>query len=461
MPDQKNTKKVHIRSYGCQMNYYDSTRMADVLVGEGYNETKDLEDADLVILNTCHIRERASEKIFSELGKMREMKNVRQKQGSDLKIAVAGCVAQAEGTEIFRRESAVDIVVGPQSYHKLPELINQIGLRPRILETEFPLEDKFQILDLPKSEMIRKRGISAFVTIQEGCDKFCTFCVVPFTRGMEVSRSPQSIIEEIIRLTENGVSEITLLGQNVNAYHSQDSNAANTDLAQLMYKIAEIKEIKRIRYMTSHPLDMSKDLILAHKYEPKIMPFIHLPVQSGSDRILELMNRRHTSETYRKLIDYIRSINDQIVFSSDFIVGFPGETDKDFNETLALIKDIGFASSYSFSYSPRAGTKAADMTDHISEDIKLQRLHVLQAILEEQRQAFNSSMIGKKIKVLFEKKARHEGQLVGKSVYMQPVHITGPDNLIGRECDVEITDKSTNSLFGHLSIDESSKELKN
>lgn len=445
------TKKVHIRSYGCQMNVYDSSRMADVLSTKGYHETHDLADADLVVLNTCHIRERASEKIFSELGKIRELKLMRQKQGVDLHIAVAGCVAQAEGEEIFRRESAVDLVVGPQSYHRLPEMIGKIGQQRRILDTEFPLDDKFQSLALPQSNKIQQRGITAFVTIQEGCDKFCTFCVVPYTRGMEVSRPVENIMDEITHLVSHGVCEITLLGQNVNAYHGADKAGKNVSLAGLMRRIAAIDDVKRIRYMTSHPQDMSDDLIIAHQEEPKIMPFIHLPVQSGSDRILDLMNRRHSAQDYKSLIQRIRAAKPDIVFSSDFIVGFPDESEQDFEDTLKLISEIGFVSAYSFSYSARPGTKATDMQGHIDEDIKLKRLHKLQAVLENQRQTFNASMIGQKIKVLFEKKGRYDGQIVGKSVYMQPVHIDGLESLIGHEYMVDITHKSTNSLFGVLS----------
>jgi tRNA-2-methylthio-N6-dimethylallyladenosine synthase len=450
MSEQGQNKKVHIRSYGCQMNVYDSSRMADVMAAKGYDETPDIAEADLVILNTCHIRERASEKIFSELGKIREMKQARHAKGRDLKIAVAGCVAQAEGVEIFRRESAVDIVVGPQSYHRLGAMIDESNHHKRVMDTEFPVEDKFQILELPQSQKNQTRGVSAFVTIQEGCDKFCSFCVVPFTRGMEVSRPVDNIMSEVKHLTEHGVREITLLGQNVNAYIGHNANGEKTNLAQLMLKIARIDTIKRIRYMTSHPLDMSDDLILAHKNERKIMPFIHLPVQSGSDRILQLMNRRHSADDYRRLIDKIRHVNEHIVFSSDFIVGFPDESDQDFEATLQLIRDVGFASAYSFSYSSRPGTKAAEMAEHLSEPLKLKRLHELQAILEQQRQAFNQSMVGKKLNVLFEKKGRHHGQIVGKSEYMQPVHIDGPEHLIGQECMVEITGKSTNSLFGCL-----------
>jgi tRNA-2-methylthio-N6-dimethylallyladenosine synthase len=381
---------------------------------------------------------------------MRELKEARQKKGQNLAIAVAGCVAQAEGVEIFRRESAVDIVVGPQSYHRLPDMLSKVGMQKRILDTEFPIDDKFSHLEKAPSDKIQMRGVSAFVTIQEGCDKFCTFCVVPYTRGMEVSRTVESVMEEITHLMSHGVREITLLGQNVNAYHGLDKSGHAISLSQLIKQIAQLEDIKRIRYMTSHPLDMSDDLIGLHGSEQKLMPFIHLPVQSGSDRILALMNRRHSADDYRNIIKKIRGVNNKIVFSSDFIVGFPDESDEEFDETLKLIKDIDFASAYSFSYSARPGTPATNMKNQLSEDIKTRRLHMLQALLEDQRQAFNASMIGQKISVLFEKKGRHNNQIVGKSIYMQPVHVEGGTDLIGQEHIVLITHKSTNSLFGNL-----------
>jgi tRNA-2-methylthio-N6-dimethylallyladenosine synthase len=443
-------RALFVQSFGCQMNVYDAQRMTDLLGTEGYAETARAEEADLVILNTCHIRERAAEKIFSELGRLRKLKTERAEAGLSTKIVVAGCVAQAEGAEIYRRQNAVDVVVGPQSYHRLPELLRRAETGRRVVDTDFPEEDKFAFLKAPSPQQTRKRGVSAFVTIQEGCDKFCTFCVVPYTRGAESSRPLNAILGEIATLAAAGVCEVTLLGQNVNAYHGADSSAQPVSLAQLCGEIAKLPAIKRIRYTTSHPHDMDAELIEAHGSEPKLMPFLHLPVQSGSDPILAAMNRKHTSAAYVSLCEKIRSARPDIALSSDFIVGFPGETDADFEATLGLIETIRFASAFSFKYSPRPGTPAADRADQIPDSIKAQRLMRLQALLEEQRQAFNRAMVGQTLDVLIEKRGRHPGQIAGKTCYVQPVQLDGADRLIGEVVPVEIVATGSNSLFGRL-----------
>ena len=444
-------RKVFIKSFGCQMNVYDAARMADVLAPEGFDETTRVEDADLVILNTCHIRERAAEKVFSELGKLRELKDVRADAGLPTKIAVAGCVAQAEGAEILRRQKSVDLVVGPQNYHRLPDLLRRADEgRGGIVDTDFPVEDKFDHIAAARPEKTRSRGISAFLTIQEGCDKFCTFCVVPYTRGAEVSRPAAKIIREAEELARAGVRELTLLGQNVNAWAGEGEMGGTWTLARLARRLAEIPGIARIRYTTSHPNEMGDDLIAAHGDDPALMPFLHLPVQSGSDRILREMNRKHDARAYVDLVARVRAVRPDIALSSDFIVGFPGETEQDFEDTLALIREVGFASVFSFKYSPRPGTPGADMADHVSEPVKAERLARLQALVEEQRQAFNRAMIGRTIDVLFEKKGRHPGQIAGKSPYLQPVQVDAPEALIGQVRRVEIVAISTNSLFGRL-----------
>ncbi len=443
-------RNLFVQSFGCQMNVYDAQRMTDLLGAEGYVETARAEDADLVILNTCHIRERAAEKIFSELGRLRELKIERAGAGLATKIVVAGCVAQAEGAEIYRRQNAVDVVVGPQSYHRLPELLRRAELERRVVDTDFPEEDKFAFLTAPSPKETRKRGVSAFVTAQEGCDKFCTFCVVPYTRGAESSRPLNAILDEIAALAAAGVCEVTLLGQNVNAYHGADSSGQPVSLAQLCGEIAKLSGIRRIRYTTSHPNDMDAGLIEAHGSEPKLMPFLHLPVQSGSDPILAAMNRKHTSAAYVSLCAKIRSARPDIALSSDFIVGFPGEADADFEATLGLIETIRFASAFSFKYSPRPGTPGADRADQIPDSVKAQRLARLQALLEEQRQAFNRAMVGKTLDVLIEKRGRHPGQIAGKTCYSQPVQLDGADKLIGEVIPVEIVATGSNSLFGRL-----------
>ncbi len=446
---QPRGKKLLVKSYGCQMNVYDAARMADVLAPEGFAETSDAEDADLVVLNTCHIREKASDKVFSELGKLRMLKEARRAEGKTLQIAVAGCVAQAEGAEILRKQRAVDLVVGPQSYHRLPEMLRQAEHGP-VIDTEFPVEDKFDHLAQPSAEKIRQRGVSAFLTVQEGCDKFCSFCVVPYTRGAEISRDARKIVAEAEHLARAGVREITLLGQNVNGFHGAGEDGADWSLARLIERLARVEGIVRLRYMTSHPNDMADDLIRAHGELPALMPFLHLPVQSGSDRILAAMNRRHSAADYRRLIERIRATRPDIALSSDFIVGFPGETEADFEATLALAREVGFASTFYFKYSPRPGTPGAELDDQIPEAEKSERLARLAEILEAQRHDFNASMVGRTIDVLFEKPGRHAGQIAGKSPYLQPVQVDGPASLIGSVAAVDIVECSTNSLFGRL-----------
>ncbi|WP_112661992.1 tRNA (N6-isopentenyl adenosine(37)-C2)-methylthiotransferase MiaB [Microvirga flavescens] len=442
-------KKVFVKSYGCQMNVYDAERMADMLAGEGYAETKAMEEADLVILNTCHIREKAAEKVYSELGRVRELKEEREAQGHETKIVVAGCVAQAEGKEILRRQSAVDVVVGPQNYHRLPDLLKRPRAE-RIVDTEFPIEDKFDHLPAPTKAKTLSRGVSAFLTIQEGCDKFCTFCVVPYTRGAEVSRPVAKILDEAMRLADAGVRELTVIGQNVNAFHGEAADGSVWSLGRLLHRLAEIPGIVRLRYTTSHPRDMDEELIAAHRDLPALMPYLHLPVQSGSDRILDLMNRKHTGDEYRRLIERIRQARPDIALSSDFIVGFPGETDQDFEDTMRLVADIGFASTFSFKYSPRPGTPAAEHDVQVPEPVKVERLARLQNLLETQRQAFNLGTVGQTLDVLLEKPGRHPGQINGKSPYLQPVQIESEAVKIGEVVTVRITGKSSNSLFGEL-----------
>ena len=443
-------RKMFIKSYGCQMNAYDATRMSDMLAPEGYEDTAVIEEADLVILNTCHIRERASEKVFSELGKIRVLKQQRAAQGLATTIAVAGCVAQAEGREIFRRQKAVDLVIGPQSYHRLPELLARAKIESGVVDTDFPVEDKFDHLTPALPAKTRQRGLSAFLTVQEGCDKFCTFCVVPYTRGAEFSRPAAKIIAEAGRLAADGVREITLLGQNVNAYHGQGPDGTTSTLAQLLHALAAVPGIVRLRYMTSHPNDMSADLLAAHRDLPALMPFLHLPVQSGSDVILQAMNRGHKVQAYLDLVAQIRERRPDIALSSDFIVGFPGETEEDFQATLALITAVNFASTFFFKYSPRPGTPGADLPGQVPETVKSERLARLQALVEAQRHAFNANMVGRVIEVLLEKPGRHPGQLAGKSPYLQPVLVDGPAGLIGQICRVEIVESGSNSLFGRL-----------
>jgi tRNA-2-methylthio-N6-dimethylallyladenosine synthase len=443
-------RKLHIKSYGCQMNVYDAQRMVDTLAPEGFVETASVDDADLVILNTCHIREKASEKVYSELGRLRAVKDQAARQGRHMNIAVAGCVAQAEGQEIIRRAPVVDVVVGPQSYHHLPQLLAQAKRHGRALETEFPVEDKFGFLAPPKPETIRARGISSFVTVQEGCDKFCTFCVVPYTRGTEVSRPAAKIVDDVRRLADNGVREITLIGQNVNAYHGEGPAGRSWPLGSLLQRLAEIPGIVRLRYSTSHPRDVDDSLIEAHRDLPALMPFVHLPVQSGSDRILSAMNRKHTTGDYRRVIDRFRAARQDIAFSSDFIVGFPGETEEDFSSTLALVTQIGYAGAYSFKYSPRPGTPAADMQETVSAKDMDERLVRLQELIDSQQSAFNVAAIGNTVDVLFERAARNPGQIVGRTAYLQPAHVMASPDIIGQVLPVKIESLERYSLLGEL-----------
>ena len=449
-PSTRPTRRMHVKSFGCQMNVYDATRMVDMLAPEGFEETATVEDADLVVLNTCHIREQASEKVFSELGKLRVLKNERSAVGRDLTIAVAGCVAQAEGREIIRRQPAVDLVVGPQTYHRLPELLRKAKQQPGVVDTEFPAEDKFDHLHAPEARKTRARGVSAFVTIQEGCDKFCTFCVVPYTRGAEVSRPIEQILTEVAELARAGVREVTLLGQNVNGYHGVDSRGGHCTLADLACRLAEVPGIARIRYMTSHPNDMDDGLIAAHRDLGAFMPFLHLPVQSGSDRILEAMNRKHSAAEYLRIIERVRAVRPDIALSSDFIVGFPGETDEDFEATIALIEQVRYASVFSFKYSPRPGTPGAELPDQVPENVKKERLSRLQALVDDHRHSFNRACVGSTFDVLIEKIGRHPGQVVGKTPYLQSVHLDGSPDLIGRIVDVDVIGVAPNSLVGRL-----------
>jgi tRNA-2-methylthio-N6-dimethylallyladenosine synthase len=447
-------RKVHVKSFGCQMNVYDSHRMADTLAPDGYNETASPENADLVILNTCHIREKAAEKVYSEIGRIREIKEAAARDGRRILIAVAGCVAQAEGREIIRRASAVDLVVGSQNYHRLPEMIARAQRGEKVVDTDFPVEDKFDALAAPKRAAIAKRGISAFVTVQEGCDKFCTFCVVPYTRGAEVSRPVEKIVTEVERLTDGGVREVTLIGQNVNAYHGAGPDGAASNLGKLLRRLAEVPGILRLRYTTSHPRDMDVDLIAAHRELPALMPYVHLPVQSGSDRILTAMNRKHTRKNYLDTIARFRAGRADLAFTSDFIVGFPGETESDFRDTLALVDEVGYAGAFSFSYSPRPGTPAADMEEQVPPDVKSERLQRLQAAITRNQRRFNAGFAGRTVDVLLEKPGKLPGQLVGRSPYLQTVQVMAPVECIGSVHRVIIGEVGSNSLFGTL-VDES------
>jgi tRNA-2-methylthio-N6-dimethylallyladenosine synthase len=447
---QATDRQAFVKSFGCQMNVYDSQRMADLAAGEGYTEAARVEDADLVVLNTCHIREKASEKIYSELGKLRELKELRRKAGRRTTLVVAGCVAQAEGAEILRRQPAVDVVVGPQSYHRLPELLRDAEVRSGVIAADFPAEDKFSRLPPSSLRAVQRRGPIAFVTVQEGCDKFCSFCVVPYTRGAEVSRPVDAIVKEIERLSEAGVREVMLIGQNVNAYHGLDGDGEMVGLAGLIRRVTMIRGIRRVRYATSHPNDMSEDLIAAHREVEALAPYLHLPVQSGSDRILAAMNRRHSVADYLDIVTRVRSQRPDIALSSDFIVGYPGESDADFRATLELVANVRYASSYAFKYSARPGTPAAEMQGQVDERVKTWRLAQLQALLEEQRQSFNRDSIGRRFEVLFEKPGRREGQVIGRSPYMQAVFAPGPLSLIGATVEVEMVAAGPNSLQGQI-----------
>jgi tRNA-2-methylthio-N6-dimethylallyladenosine synthase len=443
-------RRLYVKSFGCQMNVYDSQRMADTLAPEGYVETASPDDADLVILNTCHIREKAAEKVYSELGRVRLLKDAAAAEGRHLTIAVAGCVAQAEGAEIIRRAPVVDLVFGPQSYHRLPDLLAQAARDGKAVDTEFPVDDKFNYLAAPGLAAIRARGVSAFVTVQEGCDKFCTFCVVPYTRGMETSRPVSKILAEVERLADAGVREVTLIGQNVNAYHGDGPDGRPWSLARLLESAAELNGIDRLRYTTSHPRDMDDDLIAAHRDLPQLMPQLHLPVQSGSDRVLAAMNRRHTRADYMDIVDRLHAARPDLALTSDFIVGFPGESEEDFAATLGLVEDVGFSGAFSFKYSPRPGTPGADMNEQVAEEIKSERLTRLQDAIDRNQTAFNRRCVGGIFDVLFERQGRHPGQLVGRSPYLQPVPVTAPSSLIGKIAAVTITEIVGNSLLGML-----------
>ena len=438
MPENK---KLFIKTYGCQMNVYDSQRMGEALVSDGYELIDNSENADLILLNTCHIREKAAEKIYSELGRYKKIKE----KNPELKIGVTGCVAQAEGIEIIKRQPMVDVVVGPQAYHRLPKMLKNLNSGERAIDTEFPLEDKFRYLPQIKKTKVLP---AAFLTVQEGCDKFCAFCVVPYTRGSEVSRSPEHLLEEAKKLTGQGVVEITLLGQNVNAYLFENS-LGSWDLARLISELAIVPELQRIRFITSHPNDMTDSLIDLFGTEKKLMPYLHLPVQSGSNKILKVMNRRHTTAKYLDILSRVRKNRPDIAISGDFIVGFPGETEKDFQETIDLCNEVGYAQAYSFKYSQRPGTPAAELNE-VSEEDKSLRLLELQKVLARHQKFFQSKMIGKKYSVLLEKSGKETGQLVGRSPYLQPVFLQGTKDLIGKIVSVKIKSYRTNSLEGEL-----------
>jgi tRNA-2-methylthio-N6-dimethylallyladenosine synthase len=442
------TKKLYIKTWGCQMNVYDSKRMADVLRSLGYAESDTPEDADMIILNTCHIREKATDKVFSEIGRLREHKKVKEKNGGRMLMAVAGCVAQAEGDFILKRAPEIDMVFGPQTYHELPEMVlkasGMIG-RPRIVNTDFPVESKFDHLPIE----FENQSASAYLSIQEGCDKFCTFCVVPYTRGAEYSRPVKDIVEEARKLVEAGAKEIILLGQNVNAYHGTGHNGSTASLADLIYEVDKIYGVARIRYSTSHPRDMDDALIQSHSLE-KNMPFLHLPVQSGSDKILKAMNRKHGRDLFFEVVEKVKAVRPDITFSSDFIIGFPGETDADFEDTMDLVRRTKFSSAYSFKYSPRPGTPAANMPKQLHESVKSERLQTLQALLNEQQYEFNMSCEGKVLPVLFDRKGYKQGQLLGRSPYFQSVNIAASDTNMNQICNVKIIHAAPNSLTGEL-----------
>ncbi|MGE0751682.1 MAG: tRNA (N6-isopentenyl adenosine(37)-C2)-methylthiotransferase MiaB [Variibacter sp.] len=444
-------RRVFIKSFGCQMNVYDAQRMADALAAEGYVETATPDNADLVLLNTCNIREKAAEKVYSDLGRIRALKDAAAREGRRMTIGVTGCVAQAEGAEIVARAPAVDLVVGPQSYHRLPSLLARTA-KGAVIDTDFATEDKFDFLAPPTRAATRARGVTAFVTVQEGCDKFCTFCVVPYTRGAEVSRPVTKIVAEVERLVDAGVREVTLIGQNVNAYHGEGADGSTWSLAKLLERLSGVPGLARLRYTTSHPNDMSDDLYAAHRDLPALMPFLHLPVQSGSDRMLAAMNRRHTRADYLRAVERLKAVRPDIALSSDFIVGFPGETEKDFRTTLDLVAEVGFAAAYSFKYSPRPGTPAADMDAQVPEEVKTTRLAELQAAIDHEQAAFNARCVGRTFDVLLEKPGRHPGQITGRSPYLQPVQVMADAADIGRIVPVSIDDVRVYSLLGRIAL---------
>ncbi|MBM3581667.1 MAG: tRNA (N6-isopentenyl adenosine(37)-C2)-methylthiotransferase MiaB [Alphaproteobacteria bacterium] len=441
------TRKLHIKTYGCQMNVYDSARMAELLVPLGYGPTEDAADADFVILNTCHIREKAAEKVYSDLGRLNEIKRARAAEGKRLTLAVAGCVAQAEGDEIRARAPYVDLIFGPQTYHRLPELVARAARASgTVLETDFPAESKFDYL--PDTRAPGTGAAAGFVAVQEGCDKFCTFCVVPYTRGAEYSRPARQVLAEVRSLASQGTREITLLGQNVNNYQGEGPDGKIWTLARLIRDVADIPGVARVRYVTSYPADMSDELIAAHRDVPALMPYLHLPVQSGSDRVLAAMNRHHGADDFRRLVDRLRDARPDLALASDFIVGFPGESDADFAATLALVRDVGFAQAYSFKYSARPGTPASALPGQVAETVKAERLAVLQDLLDYQQRAFNERCAGRTLPVLFEREGKHAGQLVGRSPYMQAVHALAPKSLLGAIAEIRIVAGHANSLAG-------------
>ncbi|MEL6750748.1 MAG: tRNA (N6-isopentenyl adenosine(37)-C2)-methylthiotransferase MiaB [Pseudomonadota bacterium] len=441
-PEQK---KVFIKTWGCQMNVYDSVRMGDALEADGYVPTQDPADADLVLFNTCHIRERAADKVYSTLGRMRKLKVARADTDRPLMIGVTGCVAQAEGEEIIAREKAVDLVVGPQTYHRLGEVVRAAKTKPQVV-TDYAVEDKFEHMPLATKRQVAARGVTAFLTVQEGCDKFCTFCVVPYTRGAEVSRPRAQILTEARSLADAGIREITLLGQNVNAWHGESRDGSAMGLGHLLHELASVPGIARLRYVTSHPRDMSDDLIDAHRDLDTLMPYLHLPVQSGSDRILKAMNRRHTARDYVDIINRVRDVRPDMAISGDFIVGFPGESDADFEDTLAIVRATKYASCFSFKYSRRPGTPGADMDGQVPEEVKTERLARLQALLNEQQLAFNADCIGKDVDLLLEKPGRFDGQLIGRSPWLQSVIVPSSAGAIGDIVPVTLEQAHANSL---------------
>ncbi len=432
-------KRYFVKTFGCQMNVYDSQRMADALAADGYSATESPDDADLILLNTCHIREKAAEKVYSDVGRLREIKAQRKAAGRQTTIAVAGCVAQAEGAEIIRRAPLVDLVIGPQTYHRLPDAVRRARAGEKVVDTDYAVEDKFDHLPAPKPAATRSRGVTAFLTVQEGCDKFCTFCVVPYTRGSEVSRPVGQIVAEAERLAASGVREVTLLGQNVNAWHGEGADGRAWGLGELLRRLADIPGLARLRYTTSHPRDMDDGLIAAHRDLPQLMPYLHLPVQAGSDRILKAMNRRHTADDYLALIERIRAARPDIALSGDFIVGFPGETDEDFEATLDLVRKVRYVAAYSFKYSPRAGTPGAGMADQVPEAVKDARLQALQALLNEHQADFVGALKGKPVEILIERSGKEPGQVVGRSPWLQPVIVDEKAGGIGDIVTVRIT----------------------
>ncbi len=449
-----NTKKVFIKTYGCQMNVYDSERMGDALADSGYQVTKTIEDAELILLNTCHIREKAAEKVYSDIGRIRKIKNKKKALGIDVTIGVTGCVAQAEGKEILHRAREVDLVVGPQTYHRLPQLVARAVKGERVVDTEYATEDKFEHLPKLEKQQVIARGVTAFLTIQEGCDKFCTFCVVPYTRGSEQSRSVAQIVDEANRLVEAGVREITLLGQNVNAWHGEGPNGSEWGLGELLFELAKIGGLQRLRYTTSHPIDMSDDeadtLLAAHRDLEILMPYLHLPVQSGSDKILKAMNRHHTADDYLRAIERFRNVRPDIAISGDFIVGFPGESDEDFDQTMKLIEEVKYSSAFSFVYSPRPGTPGAALEATVAPELARERLKQLQDLLNAQQYQFNKDCVGQEMKVLIEKPGKKPGQMIARSPWLQSVILNDSVIQAGAIIPVKIILGSPNSLVGEV-----------